>query len=74
MICGMIVGALLAAPSVVAQQPGSQRALNGFVLGQHKETVTNTFTELLQEGKAANGQTYQAFSLDPEHRAYMVFQ
>ena len=74
MIYGMILGALLAAPSVMAQQPASQRALNGFVLGQHKETVTNTFTELLQEGTAANGQTYNAFSLDPEHRAYMVFQ
>ena len=74
MVCGMVLGALLAAPSVVAQQPGSQRALNGFVLGQHKKTVANTFKDLLQEGTAPNGLTYQAFRLDREHHAYMVFQ
>lgn len=73
-VCGIVLGALIAAPSVMAQQPGSQRALNGFVLGQYKETVANTFDELLQEGTTSSGQTYQAFSLDPEHRAYMVFQ
>lgn len=73
-VCGMVLGVLIAAPSVVAQQPGSQRALNGFVLGQYKETVANTLDELLQEGTTSSGQSYQAFSLDPEHRAYMVFQ
>ena len=72
-VCGMVVGAMLA-PSVVAQQAGSQRTLNGFVLGQHREAVANTFTELLQEGTAGNGLTYQAFRLDREHGAYMVFQ
>jgi hypothetical protein len=73
-VCGIVLGALITATSVVAQQPGSQRALNGFVLGQHKETVANTFDELLQEGTTPSGQTYQAFGFDREHQAYMLFQ
>lgn len=69
-----VVGLLVTTNAVTAQFPPTQRELNGFLLGQHRETLRNQFGEPMQEEQTPDGWAYGAYVVDRPHRAYMVFK
>lgn len=56
-----------------AQNPPSQRELNGFLLGQDERAIANGFDTLIKEQKYNDGWIDKAYSLDSTRSAYMVF-
>jgi hypothetical protein len=58
---------------VLAQAP-SQRELNGFLIGQHKDAIAASFTQVLQVDTTEDGWIYRSYLLDRPHHAYMTFK
>jgi hypothetical protein len=48
--------------------------LNGFRLGQYRETATNELGKPFQQGKYKDGFGYEVFLLKPDTSLYMVFE
>ncbi len=57
-----------------AQSPPSQTELNGFLLGQYKKVLDNTFGTPYKEIKTEDGWLYLAYLLDKQSEAYMWFK
>ena len=53
--------------------PPSQRALNGFLLGEDAKPVAEGFDSLLKEQKYSDNWTDRVYALDTTGSAYMVF-
>lgn len=63
----------IAGPSARAQVP-SQRELNGFLLGQHKDAIAASFASLIQADTTADGWIDRVYLVDRPHHAYMAFK
>jgi hypothetical protein len=48
--------------------------LNGFRIGQYRETATNEFGKPVQQGKYEDGFEYEAFIINQDTSLYMVFE
>jgi hypothetical protein len=48
--------------------------LNGFQIGQYRETATNEFGKPIQSGKYEDGFEYEVFIIKPDTSLYMVFE
>ena len=60
-------------PAAQAQVP-SQRELNGFLIGQHKDAIAASFATVLQVDTTRDGWINRTYLLDRPHRAYMSFK
>ncbi len=63
----------IGASALRAQAP-SQRELNGFLIGQHRDPIAASFTRILQVDTTPDGWVYRTYVLDRSHRAYMSFK
>src|SRR5205809_7003960 len=63
-----------AAVSVGQTRVPSQRELNGFLLGQHKDAIAASFAKVLQIDTTSDGWINRSYLLDRPHRAYMSFK
>jgi hypothetical protein len=63
----------VSASALRAQAP-SQRELNGFLLGQHKEPIAASFTKVLRVDSTSDRWIYRTYLLDRSHHAYMTFK
>lgn len=48
--------------------------LNGFRIGQYRETAANEFGKPVQQDKYEDGFEYEAFIINPDKSLYMVFE
>ena len=48
--------------------------LNGFKIGQYRETATNEFGKPIQQDKFEDGFEYEVFIVNPDSSLYMVFE
>lgn len=55
------------------QFPPSQRALNGYLLGEDAKPISEGFDSLIKEQRYSDGWIDRAYSLDTAHSAFMVF-
>ena len=65
---------VLLAPRYGAAQSPSQRELNGFVIGQHRDVLEAAFGNPYDERKTDDGWVYRTDLLRDEPRAYMTFK
>lgn len=63
----------LAVVECQAQNPPSQRGLNGYLLGQDNKALAGGFSILVKEQKYSDGWTDRVYSLDTTRDAFMVF-
>jgi hypothetical protein len=71
LLCGVLA---CTSPSLVHAQAPSQRELNGFLIGQHKEAIAASFAEVLRVDTTSDGWVYRSYLLDRPHHAYMTFK
>jgi hypothetical protein len=69
-----IAGILLSTPGNGAAQIPSQRELNGFVIGQHRNAIKAAFAKPYDEHKTDDGWVYLIYMLQEKPLAYMVFK
>lgn len=69
----LLVLANASAP-VAGAQALSQRELNGFLLGQHKDAIAASFTTVLRVDTTSDGWVYRTYLLDRARHAYMSFK
>ncbi len=48
--------------------------LNGFRLGQFRETTSNEFGQLFEQGRYDDGYEYDAYLIEPDTSIYVIFQ
>src|SRR2546422_3227557 len=60
-------------PTVRAQLP-SQRELNGFLIGQHKDAIAGSFARLMHADTTTDGWIDRVYLVDGLHHAYMAFK
>jgi hypothetical protein len=60
-------------PAVRAQLP-SQRELNGFLIGQHRDAIAASFATLMQADTTRDGWIDRVYLVDRTHHAYMAFK
>ncbi len=65
---------VLLAPRWGAAQSPSQRELNGFVIGQHRDVLEGAFGDPYNERKTDDGWVYRTYLLRDEPPAYMTFK
>ncbi len=72
---GLLLAILASGPINGAHpQLPSQRELNGFLLGQHKDAIAASFGAVLQIDTTSDGWINRTYLLDRPHRAYMSFK
>ena len=52
----------------------SQRQLNGFLIGQHRDAIAASFSTVLRVDTTSDGWLYRSYLLDTTHHAYMSFK
>src|SRR5262245_38225869 len=70
----IVTVAIAIAPLVLQAQVPSQRNLNGFLLGQHKDAIAASFSEVLRVDTTPDRWVYRTYLLDRPHGAYMSFK
>lgn len=61
-------------PRMGQAQVPSQRQLNGFLIGQHRDAIAASFATILQVDTTSDGWIYRTYLLDRAHHAYMSFK
>jgi hypothetical protein len=69
-----LAGILLGAHQNGSAQSPSQRELNGFVIGQHRDALKEAFGEPYEERKTDDGWVYLIYLLREKPFAYMTFK
>jgi hypothetical protein len=70
----LFLGALFAVRSAGAQAQPSQMELNGFLLGQHRESLDRALGRPFQVDTQSDGWTDRVYAIDRAHHAYMAFK
>jgi hypothetical protein len=70
----LLLGALFAIRSAAAQRQPSQIELNGFLLGQHRQSLDRALGVPFQVDTQSDGWTDRVYAIDRAHHAYMAFK